>query len=80
MAELFEPHKDQERVQNSDEEQQFARDCVVLGFFFVVFAGALMVFAGCTSPAAAGGSARSFLPLVILRFLAVFEIHEKGLA
>jgi len=45
MAELFEPDKYQERVQKSDEEQQFARDFVVLGFFFVVFAGALIVFA-----------------------------------
>jgi hypothetical protein len=33
MAELFEPDKDQERVQKSDEEQQFGRDFVVLGFF-----------------------------------------------
>ena len=45
MAELFEPDKVQERVQKSDEEQQFGRDFVVLGFFFIVFAGALIVFA-----------------------------------
>jgi hypothetical protein len=41
MAELFEPDKDQERVQKSAEERHFGRDFVVLGFFF---AGALIVF------------------------------------
>ena len=45
MTELFEPDKDQERVQKSYEERQFGRDFVVLGFFLVVFAGALIVFA-----------------------------------
>jgi hypothetical protein len=63
VAELFEPDKDQERVQKSDEEQQFGRGFVVLGFFFVVFAGALMALRVGSSPAA-GGPARSFLPLV----------------
>ena len=79
MAELFKPHKDQERVQKSDEEQQFGRDFVVLGFFFIVFAGALIVFARWIFPGWLAARLDHFCRLLFC-VLAVFEIHEKGLA
>jgi hypothetical protein len=49
-----------------------------LVFFFVASAGALMVFARSIFP---GGSLRlDHFCRLLFRVLAVFEIHEKGLA